>query len=46
MVIELAGEIATRQPDKMITLISADGCLMPAYRGAFGRKLERAMRPS
>lgn len=37
--IELAGEIATAQPDKKITLISSDKQLFPAYNVKFGRAL-------
>ncbi len=37
--IELAGEIASAQPGKQVTLVSSDAQLMPTYPAALGQKL-------
>lgn len=40
---ELAGEIASAQPEKSITLISSDDTLFPSYPAKFGAQLKRKL---
>lgn len=40
---ELAGEIAAGQPDKQVTLISADDALFPMYPSKMGAQLKRKL---
>ena len=41
---ELAGEIATKMPDKSVTLVTPANALFPDYQPGFGRKLDAQLR--
>lgn len=42
--IELAGEIAQRHPGKTLSLVSADGALLPGFPSKLGKGLEQKLR--